>query len=121
MLLSFLEEDTSWVNWPDTVWRQWLLQTQQVCWSKVCSRAKGAWRKPLVVGDCGVKDTGLALWLTGGMSREVESPRPRDCLVCADGSHTGYIISAIMKNNEATSSSLFAPWKGPSPTPRGPS
>lgn len=37
---------------------------------------KGAWRKRLVVGGCGVMDMGLVFWLTGGVSRQVKVPAP---------------------------------------------
>lgn len=63
----------------------------------------------------------LALWLTSGMGREVASPSTRDCLVYAESSPTGCIVSAIQKSSGAISSSMFVPRQGHGPAPGAPS
>lgn len=90
---------------------------QGLSWGKGCTEETTGGGS----GGYRVMDMGLALWLTSAVGGEVESPRPRDRLVCAESSHTGCIISTMTKSNRAISSSSFAPWQGPSPAPGGPS
>lgn len=106
------------MNGPGPAWGAQWLQTPQVRGARPLL-GKGCGRKPRRGGVLWGHRHGAGARLTRGVGRQVRSPRPRDHLVCAQGSHSGCVVSTITQSPKATLRVPFAPWQGPGP-PSGP-